>query len=92
VDKDDSVDVNENEDDKLFREENMIENHIQHELKVLDRIVAKRRKEGAKHLHQFKLVREDLDAMQQKAAKEAAEKEGHEQARRQEAEQEAKEA
>lgn len=51
----------ENSDDRLFKEQEMIENHIEHELKVLEKIVQKRRKEGAKHLHQYKLVREDMD-------------------------------
>lgn len=62
----------------------MIEHHIEHELKVLDKIVQKRRKEGAKNLHQYKLVREDLDGEKEKAAKEAAQKaqEAHEAAMR----------
>ena len=41
----------ESADDTLFKEQEMIEHHIEHELKVLDKIVQKRRKEGAKNLH-----------------------------------------
>lgn len=48
-------------DQKLAKEQERIEQHIRKEMQLLDQIVQRRKKAGAMHLHQLRIVTEDLD-------------------------------